>query len=214
LFYSLLFVACIAVSQHSVGQVKPAEDSTITTRDSVSGTKLVPADTVHSHNPAVSSVFKDKIPPTDKSKYFQPNPKKAGLYSAIVPGLGQAYNRQYWKVPVIYAGIGVAGYFIINNYNKYQSYRQAYISRINNPVHTDKYVGIYDDAQLQQLQNDYNKYLDLTVLFTGIGYALQVIDAITSAHLKNFDISRDISMHMTPILVPRGAGMAFVMNFK
>jgi len=145
---------------------------------------------------------------------FQPNPKKAGLYSAIVPGMGQLYNRQYWKVPVVYAGLAIAGYFFIDNLNNYQSYRKAYIGRINNPYPTDKYVNIYTTGQLQQLQNDYNKYLDMTVLFTTVGYALQVIDAITSAHLKNFDVSRDISLKIRPVATPIGIGMGLVMNMR
>ena len=148
-----------------------------------------------------------------KPQPFQPNPKKSGLYSALVPGLGQLYNRQYWKVPVVYVGIGVAGYFIINNENNYQSFRKAYIGRINNNNPTDKYVGIYTQDQLQQLQNDYSKYLDLTVLLSALGYTLQVLDAITAAHLKNFDISRDISMHMVPVATPNGVGLGLVMNF-
>ncbi len=156
----------------------------------------------------------DKATEAGKKVRFQPNPKKAGLYSSIVPGLGQAYNREYWKVPVIYVGIGVAGYFFFHNLDNYQSYRKAYIGRVNNPYPTDKYVGIYTNDQLQQLQNDYNKYLDLTVLFSTIGYALQVIDAITSAHLKNFDISRDISMRVLPVPTPNGAGLGLVVNFR
>ncbi len=149
-----------------------------------------------------------------KPKKFQPNPKKAGLYSAIVPGLGQLYNRQYLKIPLVYAGIGVAGYFFFHNNDNYQSYRKAYIGRINNPYPTDKYVNIYSNDQLQTLQNDYKKYLDMTVLFSSIGYALQVIDAITSAHLKNFDISRDISMRVLPVPYANGMGMGIVMNLK
>jgi len=145
---------------------------------------------------------------------FQPNPKKAGLYSALVPGLGQLYNHNYWKVPVVYAGIGVAGYYFVKNLTDYQSYRRAYIGRINNPYPTDKYVGQYSIQQLNQYQNDASKYLDLTVLFSTVGYALQVIDAIVSAHLKNFDISRDISMHMAPVPAPNGLGLGLVMNFK
>ncbi len=145
---------------------------------------------------------------------FQPNPKKAGLYSALVPGLGQLYNHNYWKVPLVYVGIGVAGYFFITNLNSYQGYRKAYIGRINNPYPTDKYVGQYSIDQLNQLQNDYSKYLDLTVMFSTVGYALQVIDAVVSAHLKNFDISRDISMHMIPVPAPNGLGLGLVMNFK
>jgi hypothetical protein len=149
-----------------------------------------------------------------KPHVFQPNPKKAGLYSALIPGMGQIYNRQYWKVPIVYAGLAVAGYFIADNLNNYQSYRKAYVGRINNPRPTDKYVDIYSIDQLKQLQDDYDKYLNLTVLFTGIGYALHVVDAITSAHLKNFDISRDISMRVSPVAYPNGVGVGLVMNFK
>lgn len=149
-----------------------------------------------------------------KKQVFQPNPKRAGLYSAILPGLGQFYNRQYWKIPVIYAGLAVAGYYFVDNLNNYQSYRKAYIGRINNPYPTDKYVNIYTVEQLQQLQNDYNRYLNLTVLFTGIGYTLQIMEAITGAHLKNFDISRDISLHAQPMVFPNAAGVSIAVNFK
>ncbi len=149
-----------------------------------------------------------------KKPVFQPNPKRAGLYSAILPGLGQFYNRQYWKVPVIYAGLAVAGYYFVDNLNNYQAYRKAYIGRINNPYPTDKYVNIYTQDQLQQLQNDYNKFLNLTVLFTGVGYTLQVIEAITGAHLKNFDISRDISLHVQPVAYPKAVGVGFAMTFR
>ena len=145
---------------------------------------------------------------------WQPSPKKAGMYSALIPGLGQAYNRQYWKVPVIYAGLAVAGYFFVDNLNNYQDYRKAYIGRVNNPYPTDKYVGIYTIDQLNQLQNDYNRYLDLTVLFSTIGYALQIMDAITSAHLRTFDISRDISMKFAPVANPQGLGIGLVVRVK
>lgn len=160
----------------------------------------------------ISYLLRDIVPV--KRGPFQPNPKKAGLYSSLVPGLGQLYNRQYWKIPVIYAGVAVAGYYIGRNLNLYQSYRKAYINRINNPNYKDEYTDIYSSDQLQQLQNDYNKYLDLSVLFTALGYGLQIVDAITSAHLKNFDVSRDISMRMFPVVVPKGAGMALVMSFR
>src|SRR5438477_173782 len=78
----------------------------------------------------------------------------------------------------------------------------------------DQYTNIYNREQLQQLQNDYNKFFDITVLFTGIGYTLQVIEAMTGAHLKNFDISRDISMHVQPVAYPKTVGLGLVVNFK
>ena len=152
--------------------------------------------------------------PMRQLRRYQPNPKKAGLYSALIPGLGQLYNHQYWKIPVIYAAVGVAGYFLVDNLTQYQNYRKAYIGRINNPYPTDQYVKQYTTDQLQQLQNDYNKYLDMTALFSVIGYALQVVDAITSAHLKNFDVSRDISLKIRPVATPTGIGMGLVMNMK
>ncbi len=145
---------------------------------------------------------------------FQPNPKRAGLFSAILPGLGQAYNRQYWKVPVIYAGLGAAGYFMVDNYNNYQSYRKAYVGRINNPYYTDQYTNIYTSAQLKQLQDDYNRFLDMTVLFTGVGYALQIVEAMTGAHLKNFDVSRDLSVNIRPSIQPNYVGIGLVLSVK
>lgn len=149
-----------------------------------------------------------------KHQRFQPNPKKAGMYSSILPGLGQLYNRQYWKIPVVYAGGAIATYFIVQNLNNYDTYRKAYIGRINNPYPTDQFTRIYSTDQLKQLQDDYQKYLDLTVLFSGIGYALQVVDAVVSAHLKNFDMSRDISFKVRPVALPSGVGVGLVVNFK
>lgn len=150
-----------------------------------------------------------------KKTLWEPNPKRAGLYAALLPGLGQAYNRQYWKIPIVYAGFSVAGYFLVKNSKEYNRYRKAYIGRINNPYPTDEFVKIYTDInQLKQLQDDYSRILNLTVLFTTVGYTLQVLDAITSAHLKNFDISRDISLRIKPVATPYGdAGIGLVMNF-
>ena len=146
---------------------------------------------------------------------FQPDPKRAGLYSAICPGLGQAYNRQYWKIPVIYTAFGIAGYFFITNYDNYQWYRKAYIARISNPNYQDAYTGIYSEAQLQQLQADYSKYLDMTVLYSVVGFGLQIMDAVSGAHLKNFDVSRDISLRFTPVAAPgyMGVGLAFALKY-
>ena len=150
---------------------------------------------------------------TGKKLPFAPIPKKAGLYSAIIPGMGQLYNRQYWKLPVIYAGMAVSGYFLIDNIQKHRDFRKAYIGRIDNdPTTTDDLT--YTTADLKLLQDTYKKYTDLTVLFTALGYTIQVLDAVASAHLKNFDISPDISMRMAPVAYGNGIGIGLVMNFK
>lgn len=147
-------------------------------------------------------------------KVFEPNAKKAGMYSSIMPGLGQAYNRQYWKVPVVYAILGTAGYFIGFNYNRYSAYRQAYIQEIDGDPETKSQFEQYGAQDLQRLQASYRKNLDLIVLLTSVGYALQIMDAVASAHLRNFDVSRDISMRVQPVLQNNFVGMGLVVNFK
>jgi len=143
----------------------------------------------------------------------QPNAKKAGLYSAILPGAGQLYNKQYWKIPIVYAGVGAAVYFIQFNTNKYQTYRKAYVASLEGKPH--EFTGKYDQSALKQLQDGYKRYLDMTLLFTALGYTLQVIDAVVFAHLRNFDVSRDISLRMQPVAHPNGgAGLGLVLNFK
>lgn len=142
---------------------------------------------------------------------FQPVPKKSGLYSAILPGMGQLYNRQYWKIPVIYAGVAAAGYFLIDNTNQYRKYRKVYIARLQN----DFSDGLpYQTAEIKTLQDAYKKYLDMTVLITALGYTIQVLDAVTFAHLKNFDVSKDISMRMSPVVVPGGIGLGLTFHLK
>lgn len=142
-----------------------------------------------------------------KKVLFQPIPKKAGLYSAILPGAGQFYNRQYWKVPVIYGTFAVAGYFINLNYQQYNRYRTAYIATIDSDPNTIS-TEIYAQTELKQLQDQYKEWLDITVLLTSVGYLVQVMDAIVFAHLKNFDIGRDISLKMKPMAMPNG-GLGF-----
>ena len=149
-----------------------------------------------------------------KKVIFQPNPKKAGLYSAVLPGAGQLYNRQYWKVPVIYVGFGVAAYFIVDNYQTYNKYRTAYIATIDSDPKTVS-TEPYSSDQLKQLQDQFKQYLDLTVLLTSVGYIIQVMDAVVFAHLKNFDVSRDITMRMKPTVMPNGGvGFGLAFNFK
>lgn len=84
----------------------------------------------HLISPPDTTGHKDTVTKVAAIKKTQPNPKRAGLYSAIFPGLGQLYNGQYWKVPVVYGLLGVAGYFIVSNQSKYQEYRKAYVGRL------------------------------------------------------------------------------------
>jgi hypothetical protein len=142
-------------------------------------------------------------------------PKKTALFSAIVPGLGQYYNKQYWKIPVIYALVGAAVYFVNDNLKNYNAFRKEYAGRINNdPDFVSQFPQYQDIGTIQSAQDYYRRNLDLTVLLTGVGYTLQVIDAVVFAHLKGFDISEDISLNARPVLMPNGGvGFGLVMKF-
>ncbi len=211
LLYGLGCVICLCGSINACAQAVP--DTSLN--------RVVP-DTLPARNapilesPAPDQVAYDSL--KGKLRPFQPNPKKSALYSAIFPGLGQLYNRQYWKLPIVYAGVAASVYFLINNSKEYQRYRSAYIARINNANVQDEFtrLGSADDVKsyVQVNQNAYRKYLDMTILFTGLGYTLQVMDALAFAHLKNFDVSQNISMRLQPVAMPNGdPGLGLVMKF-
>lgn len=198
----LLTVAPLLIARLSVAQAVP--DTSL---------KHVIPDSARANYEEVQNMPNDAAGKKYQPQPFQPNPKKAGLYSAILPGAGQLYNKQYWKIPLIYAGVGAAVYFIQFNTEKYQTYRKAYIASLEGREH--EFTGKYDQSALKQLQDGYKRYLDMTLLLTAVGYTLQVIDAVVFAHLKNFDVSPDISMRMAPVSYPNGgAGLGLVFSLK
>jgi len=142
-------------------------------------------------------------------------PKKIGMYSALVPGLGQIYNKQYWKLPIIYVGLGAAAYFIYDNQRNYNRYRTEYAARFNGKGYAYDDMRGYSIDFLEYNIDYYQRNRDLTYILTGVGYALQIVDAVVFAHLKGFDISEDISFRVHPIITPQGGyGFGLAMNFK
>jgi len=215
--YYFIVVALLMTAVHVRTCAQATNDTTGSVIDSTRAeVKPMPPILNDSSNTANDSIKLATEDSSKKHKVFQPNPKRSGLYSAIFPGLGQLYNRQYWKIPVVYGVLGVAGYFLVSNQSKYQEYRKAYIGRLSGDLRneTDN-TRFYDTSQLKILQDGYKRFFDITVLLTGVGYTLQIIDAVVFAHLKNFDVSRDISMRMRPLAMPNGdAGIGLVFNIK
>ncbi len=127
------------------------------------------------------------------------SPKKAALLS-LVPGLGQAYNEKYWKIPIVYAGLGVAGYAIWFNAHYYNEIKDAYLIRTDGDTSTtDAYQYIIpSEASLLQYAQFYKKNLDMSVVIFSAVYILNIVDAVVDAHLFSFDISDDLSMRVTP----------------
>lgn len=127
------------------------------------------------------------------------SPKKAAIMSAIIPGLGQIYNEKYWKVGVIYVGAGFLTYYFKRNVDSLRSYQSAYTARIDSSSATidAKYTNL-SDASVLTNRNFHRRQRDIALLgFFGL-YALQIIDANVDAHLREFDINKDLSMKITP----------------
>lgn len=147
------------------------------------------------------------------------SPKKATIYSALLPGLGQIYNHKWWKVPILYAGFAGVGYAIGFNQKYYLDFRQALKDRIDEDPNTiDPYVNKYSSANLDQLQRYYRKNRDLSYIILGAVYVLNIIDANVDAHLFNFDVGTDLSLNVSPAAIPTyagyGGGLSLTLKFK
>ena len=139
------------------------------------------------------------------------SPRKATIYSAVFPGLGQMYNRKYWKVPLVYGGFATLGYFINFNNEQYTIYRQAYSDIIDTDPYTNSHLELKVNPSLLlpdrisnftealRRQKDYwRRNRDLVVIGTVVFYAVNIIDASVDAHLFNFDISDDLTINWVP----------------
>ena len=153
------------------------------------------------------SVFSQKI---TKEK----SPKKAAIYSAIIPGSGQVYTKKYWKVPIIYSGLITSTYFINSNNQQYKTYKTAAITSVNNNS-TDQIVngGNYSFSELKTLKDYYRRNRELSYFSFITVYLLNVVDASVNAHLYHFDISDDISLNIQPYLNLNNQGINLSINF-
>jgi hypothetical protein len=141
--------------------------------------------------------------------------RKATLMSTALPGLGQAYNRKYWKIPVVYAGLATCGYFIRDNARNHRFYRDNLIAELDNNPATINTTGA-TAIQLRPVVDQYRRWLDLSVISLAVVYALNIIDAHVDAHLFDFDVSDDLTFQIHPTALPTdrvNAGVRLVINF-
>jgi hypothetical protein len=148
-------------------------------------------------------------------------PGRAAVFSAIVPGLGQIYNGAWWKAPIIYATGGVLGYFIIDNHTKFKDFREAVILRRDN---ADKYIedrayGLYNPqlginhnrgtTNLQVSREFYRRNRDMTVIFSVLAYTMQIAEAYVHGHMREFDVSENLSLRVQPDVFRTPASNSF-----
>ena len=165
----------------------------------------------------------------EKSKKLT-RPTKAAIMSACLPGLGQIYNRKWWKVPIVYAGLGGLGYFSYNNYSEYRSYLHAYEYKTGDlpegvtlTDYETQLANRYAESQLQTYKESYRRNFELFTILTTVWYGLNIVDAVVDGHLYNYDISDDLSINVDPYLRPMETfapmpqyaqvGLSFKFNF-
>lgn len=153
---------------------------------------------------SLSVKVKDTLPQTvqvKKTWNTDPlSPARAAFYSAILPGLGQAYNKSYWKIPIVYLAIGIPTYLYVVNDKELDRYRTAYKRRLDGLTDDEFYAGRTDgnprlstDA-LRRAQDTYRRNKEIAMLFAIGFYALNIIEANVDAHLKQFNVNENLSL--------------------
>ncbi|WP_346881125.1 DUF5683 domain-containing protein [uncultured Algibacter sp.] len=163
---------------------------------------LIAQDKDKKKKPITKDIVIDSI--TKVSNPINPlSPAKAAFYSAILPGLGQAYNKKYWKIPVVYAAIGTGVYFYVTNNKEYNRYRDAFKSRLagntNDEFFFDSQGNQLEEPRisiegLERAQRLFRKNQEIALLVTIGLYALNIIDANVDAHLLQYNIDENLSL--------------------
>lgn len=169
--------------------------------------------------------------PAKTAKAKKPHsPTKATIMSACLPGLGQVYNGKWWKVPIVYAGLGGLGYLVYSNYSEYSAYLHAYEFQTGDlpegvtlNAHETELANKYSSSQLQTYKESYRRDFEFYTILTVAWYGLNILDACVDGHLYNYDISDDLSLSVDPYLRPTEppiktpqyaqVGLSFTLNF-
>lgn len=174
-----------------------------------------------------TSISVKKILPTlkDSLQKLKHSPRKATIRSAIIPGWGQAYNKKYWKIPIVYAVIGIPVGTFLYNKKWYTRTRDAarmlsadpidtanYRNRVNEKLHIFFSKPATSLPALLNYRNEFRKNMDYSVLFILLTWGLNIVDATVDGHLKEFDVSDNLSFHIKPTIFSGGtaAGISVV----
>jgi len=163
--------------KNSYGQ----EDSTVIIQDSVI---------------VVTEINKEDSIVLDESRRFVP--KKAALYSAVMPGLGQVYNKKYWKVPLFYGAAGAFIFFAIQNNQDYLSFRESYLAKTDASTPRFDPFPTFSSEAVRVNRNAARRNRDFMIILASLVYALQIADASVDAHLKTFDVSDELTFDFKP----------------
>lgn len=205
--------------------------ATDTIPDVIADTSNVPTekipvipDTIQYNEKVITKTATGKDTTVIKKKVH--SPKQATIRSAIIPGWGQVYNKKYWKVPIVYAGIGIPAYLFFDNKQWYNRTRYALSIVSNKRTDADSLAKVHPqlralvereaEGALINYRNQFRRDMDLSILITLLMWGLNVVDATVDGHLKGFDVGDDLSMKLKPSFMAgnSGPGISLVINFK
>lgn len=171
-------------------------------QDSIPKTEI---DSVQADLAKKGVVLKDSVSFKKAKKEFNPlAPSKAAFYSAVLPGMGQIYNKRYWKAPIVWGAIGGSVYMYIYNNDQYQRFRTAFIRRqagfTDDEFNGEGTLPLFDVERLEYQQERFQSDRDLWLVAAIALYALNIVDANVDAHLKQFNIDDDLSIDFEPYL--------------
>ena len=144
-------------------------------------------------------------------EYGDKIPKKAALYSAILPGAGQVYTKKYWKVPIIYGGLITSAYYINESNDLYQLYKSTYLNRLDGDFNDNLN---YSDSDLRTLTEHYRRNREVSALLFTLTYILNIVDASVNAHLFDYDVSEDLSLHIQPVYFSKENASGISLSFN
>ncbi len=128
------------------------------------------------------------------------SPMKAGLYSAVLPGLGQYYNKKYWKIPIVWGAVGTGVGIALWNQKNYNRYRNAFVAELNGQPHEFSNIPGVDKNVLGNAQDQYKRQRDYAIGIAGLIYILNIVDAVVDAHL--YEGRKDPDLAITPVVIP------------
>ncbi len=159
-----------------------------------------------------------KVPDTAK-KY---NPNKAVIRSAILPGWGQVTNKKYWKLPLVYGALGITAAVFVHNVKQYNGAKKAYILAVDNDPSNDNqikqpYYSVKDQPErIKTFRDEVRQNVDYSALIFLVFWGLNVADAAVDAHLKTFDVSDDLGLHIkagySPLAKTNGLSLILTMR--
>lgn len=198
-----IFICCVSTSTNklSAQTVDSIEFTTVT--DTMVASKPVMRTSSDSSTMVVNTIDSASSPKKKAEPTKRHSPMKASLFSAAVPGLGQGYNKKYWKIPIVYAGFAGLGYAVYHTASNFQGYRNAYRLQVDgDPITIGSYKGVEDAATLKSYRDHFKRNLDISAICMAVWYALNIVDAAVDAHLFEWNMSDDLSMRVEPILFP------------